>query len=103
MKNFSDAKMKTSGIIIHRGMSTTTNILGRVDSPGAERGSATEASGMQILIVEDNPKMVELLRQGLREHGYASDGFGTAAEGEEAAAQSAYDAIVLDRMLPDKD
>lgn len=58
---------------------------------------------MQILIVEDNIKMVELLRQGLAEHGYSADTFPRATEGEEAAFVKEYDVIVLDRMLPDKD
>lgn len=58
---------------------------------------------MQVMIVEDNPKMLELLRQGLAEHGYSADTFLRAEEGEEAAFVKQYDAIVLDRMLPDKD
>lgn len=58
---------------------------------------------MQVLIVEDNPKMLDVLKQGLAEHGYSADTFQNAAEGEEAAYVKQYDAIVLDRMLPDKD
>lgn len=58
---------------------------------------------MQILIVEDNEKMTQLLKQGFAEHGYAADAFTSAAGGEEAAYVKAYDVIVLDRMLPDKD
>jgi DNA-binding response OmpR family regulator len=61
------------------------------------------ADDMQVLIVEDNPKMLDLLRQGLAEHGYAADTFQNALQGEEAASINSYDAIVLDRMLPDKD
>lgn len=58
---------------------------------------------MQILIVEDNANMVELLRQGLGEHGYAADTFTSASEGEEAAFVKEYDVIVLDRMLGSRD
>ncbi len=58
---------------------------------------------MQVLIVEDNLKMTELLRRGLAEHGYSADIATTASEGEDAAYANTYDAIVLDRMLPDKD
>jgi DNA-binding response OmpR family regulator len=58
---------------------------------------------MQVLIVEDNPKMLDVLRQGLAEQGYSADTFQNAAEGEEAAFVKQYDAIVLDRMLPDRD
>jgi len=58
---------------------------------------------MQILIVEDDPKMADLLRQGLAENGYAADIHHTAADGEEAAFVKEYDVIVLDRKLPGKD
>ncbi len=54
---------------------------------------------MQILVIEDNANMLELLRQGLSEHGYAADTFATASEGAEAAFIKEYDIIVLDRML----
>jgi len=58
---------------------------------------------MQLLLIEDNPKMLEVLRQGLSENGYSTDAFGSAREGEESATVRQYDVIVLDRMLPDKD
>ena len=55
---------------------------------------------MRILVVEDEPKMAVLVRRGLERAGWAVD---VAPDGEEAlwrAAATAYDAIVLDRMLP---
>src|SRR6267378_2312482 len=58
---------------------------------------------MRILIVEDEPKLARLLARGLHEEGHAAD---TAATGEEAlwmAESAAYDAIVLDVMLPGLD
>jgi DNA-binding response OmpR family regulator len=58
---------------------------------------------MQVLLIEDNAKMLEILRQGLSENGYAADAFMSAQEGEESAYLKQYDVIVLDRMLPDKD
>lgn len=58
---------------------------------------------MQVLIVEDNARMTELLRRGLAEHGYSAEVAATASEGEDAAYANEYDAIVLDRMLPDTD
>lgn len=58
---------------------------------------------MQILVVEDNDKMSELIRQGLAENGYAADVYSNATEGEEAAFIKSYDVIVLDRKLPDRD
>jgi len=57
---------------------------------------------MRILLVEDQPDAAEVLRQGLREQGYAVD---VAADGEEAdfkASVNAYDLIILDVVLPRK-
>jgi DNA-binding response OmpR family regulator len=55
---------------------------------------------MRILIVEDEPRMLELLRKGLYEHGFtvmtASDG----QTGLEIATAHEFDAIVLDIGLP---
>ncbi|MGO8685293.1 MAG: response regulator transcription factor [Thermoleophilia bacterium] len=55
---------------------------------------------MRILVVEDEPKMAALLRRGLRANGHVAD---VATTGEDAvwtAQATAYDAIVLDVMLP---
>ena len=55
---------------------------------------------MQVLIVEDEPRMAELLHQALSEEGHqvvlARDG----REGFEIAQCSPFDVIVLDVMLP---
>src|SRR5262245_36251961 len=67
---------------------------------GSESGTATT---MRTLMIEDNPKMAAAIAQGLKEQGYAVDTFHTGFEGEEAAALSPYDVIVLDLMLPDRD
>ena len=55
---------------------------------------------MRLLVVEDEPDLLSVISQSLREDGYAVD---TASDGEEGLfkAQSAtYDAILLDLMLP---
>ena len=57
---------------------------------------------MRILLVEDQKDAAEILRQGLREQGFAVD---IARDGEEAdfkASVNCYDLIVLDLMLPRK-
>ena len=57
---------------------------------------------MRILLVEDHKDAAEMLRQGLREQGYAVD---LAADGNEADFKlfvNHYDLIVLDLMLPSK-
>jgi DNA-binding response OmpR family regulator len=58
---------------------------------------------MRILVIEDNPKMAAALRRGLVERGYAVDVCHSGFEGEETAASTDYDTIVLDVMLPDRD
>lgn len=58
---------------------------------------------MRILVVEDDRRLADVLRRGLSEEGYAVD---LCANGDDAllqAAMTAYDAIVLDLMLPGKD
>lgn len=58
---------------------------------------------MRLLVVEDNPKMAEFIRQGLGEQSYVVDVAQTGQEGQELAVLRNYDAIVLDIMLPDQD
>lgn len=58
---------------------------------------------MRLLVIEDNPKMAEFIRQGFAEQGYAVDVVATAREGEACAPGGDYDCIVLDVMLPDQD
>jgi two-component system, OmpR family, response regulator len=58
---------------------------------------------MRVLIVEDEPKMAELLARGLREEGHAADVAGTGEDALWMARAAAYDAIVLDVMLPGAD
>jgi two-component system, OmpR family, response regulator len=58
---------------------------------------------MRVLVVEDESKMAQLLKRGLVEEGHAAD---VAERGEDAlwmAGATAYDAIVLDVMLPGLD
>ncbi len=58
---------------------------------------------MRVLVAEDEAKLAALLKRGLIEEGYAVD---IAPDGEHAGwlvAENAYDAIILDVMLPDGD
>ncbi|MEO7197574.1 MAG: response regulator transcription factor [Solirubrobacterales bacterium] len=55
---------------------------------------------MRVLIVEDEVKMAGLIRRGLRKEGMSAD---VAIKGEDAlwmASATAYDAVILDVMLP---
>jgi two-component system OmpR family response regulator len=55
---------------------------------------------MRVLIVEDDAKLAELIQRGLRESGAAADIAGTGEDALWMAGATAYDAIVLDVMLP---
>src|ERR1700685_811007 len=58
---------------------------------------------VRVLVVEDEAKLANLLRRGLRREGMAVD---VASDGEAAltrATSTAYDVILLDVMLPGGD
>jgi len=57
---------------------------------------------LRILVMEDDPRMVELLRTGLWERGHAIVTATTAEEGQQLADEGGFDAIVLDIGLPDR-
>ena len=58
---------------------------------------------MRVLVVEDQPKMRALLCRGLQEGGFAVDSVGDGPAAVHQAMEGAYDAIVLDVMLPGMD
>jgi two-component system, OmpR family, response regulator len=58
---------------------------------------------MRILVVEDDPKMAELLRRGLAGQGHTVEVAMDGIKGLENAQSSPLDAIVLDVMLPGVD
>jgi len=55
---------------------------------------------MRILLVEDEPRAAQMLAKGLREQAYAVDVVGDGARAIYQAEITAYDAIILDVMLP---
>jgi two-component system, OmpR family, copper resistance phosphate regulon response regulator CusR len=55
---------------------------------------------MKILVVEDEPKLAEYLRNGLTAAGFVVDVAHDGVDGVHLAVEGSYDAIVLDRMLP---
>ena len=58
---------------------------------------------MKLLVVEDEAKTGEYLRQGLTEAGFVVDLAANGLDGHHLAMSEAYDLIVLDVMLPDVD
>jgi heavy metal response regulator len=58
---------------------------------------------MRILVIEDEKKVADFIKRGLKEEGYAVD---VASDGEDGlfqASEIAYDLILLDLMLPKLD
>lgn len=58
---------------------------------------------MRLLVIEDDPALQRTLAAALREEGYAVDVASDGADGLFKAQQNAYDAILLDVMLPNLD
>ena len=58
---------------------------------------------MRLLVIEDEARIVELLRSAFERAGFVVDGVGTATAGREALSFVTYDAIILDLGLPDGD
>lgn len=55
---------------------------------------------MRVLLVEDTPALARSLAQGLEEEGYSVDLATNGEDGLHLASEIAFDAIILDRMLP---
>ncbi|MFI5048199.1 MAG: response regulator transcription factor [Acidimicrobiia bacterium] len=55
---------------------------------------------MRVLVVEDEVKMAALVKRALEREGYAVDVAGNGQDGLWLGSENAYDAIVLDVMIP---
>ncbi len=58
---------------------------------------------MQLLIVEDDEATASYVQKGLSEAGHNSDIAAAGDRGLEMATQGSYDALIIDRMLPNLD
>lgn len=58
---------------------------------------------MRILVVEDEEEVASYLAKGLKEHGYAVDLAHDGKEGLYLALSEPFDAMIIDRMLPNVD
>lgn len=58
---------------------------------------------MRLLVVEDDPALRNVLVERLSREGYAVDGCADGIDGFDYAVSTAYDALVLDIMLPGMD
>jgi DNA-binding response OmpR family regulator len=68
------------------------------------RGATVEADDAvetaRVLIIEDEPGIVDFVRRGLEAEGFAVEAATDGIDGERLALHSRFDAIVLDLMLP---
>lgn len=55
---------------------------------------------MRLLIIEDEPDMLDTLSEAMRAEGYAVDGAADGEDGLHKAQDTEYDAIICDVMLP---
>ena len=58
---------------------------------------------MRILVVEDEKKIANFIKRGLKEEGYAVDISADGEEGHFLASTNDYDLLILDLMLPKMD
>ncbi|MBS7538100.1 response regulator transcription factor [Ancylobacter lacus] len=58
---------------------------------------------MRLLLIEDSPRLRELVGETIRDAGWRLDAVGSAAEAEAAMEGEEYDLILLDLGLPDGD
>jgi DNA-binding response OmpR family regulator len=58
---------------------------------------------MQILVIEDEPRILAFLARGLEAEGFRVDGAPNGREGLAKAIAGSYDAVVLDLLLPGLD
>jgi two-component system, OmpR family, response regulator len=64
---------------------------------------AVATAGGRILLIDDEPGILNFVSRGLQEEGYAVDVAANAEAGLKAALEQAYDLIILDLLLPDRD
>jgi DNA-binding response OmpR family regulator len=62
--------------------------------------SASERATHRILVLEDEPGIVDFVRRGLEAEGFRVEAALDGAEGERMALTDSFDAVVLDLMLP---
>lgn len=68
--------------------------------PELAEATADRALAPSILLVEDEPGIVDFLSRGLRAEGFKVEAAADGEEGERRALRESFDMIVLDLMLP---
>jgi len=85
------------------GESMETTVEPRADDgAGAGREGGHEPGSASVLVIEDEPGIVDFLRRGLEAEGFRVDAALDGVEGERLALSGRFDIVVLDLMLPGK-
>ena len=58
---------------------------------------------MKLLLIEDDTRLAGFICRGLKEHGHVVDHAASGRDGLFLAASGAFDAMIIDRMLPEMD
>ena len=69
-------------------------------APDAEDSDGQAAGASRVLVIEDEPGIVDFVRRGLEAQGFVVEAALDGIEGERLALKGSCDAIVLDLMLP---
>jgi two-component system OmpR family response regulator len=75
-------------------------LRGAAPSPAVKDASAEPVASARLLLIEDEPGIVDFVRRGLEAEGFAVEAALDGVEGERLALRGGFDAIVLDLMLP---
>jgi DNA-binding response OmpR family regulator len=84
------------------------HILGEMVELAASDGRAREdepdaLTQARVLVIEDEPGILDFVTRGLRAQGYEVAGAADGVAGERLALGESFDAVVLDLMLPGRD
>jgi DNA-binding response OmpR family regulator len=109
MAKVADAHSGSGGVMAHvdgavRQRTAEGTPPDRVEGRSGEAGEgANGAERARILLVEDEPGIVDFVRRGFEADGFAVEAATDGVEGERLALAGSFDAIVLDLMLPGRD
>jgi DNA-binding response OmpR family regulator len=73
---------------------------GAAPSFEAEDAAAEPVASARLLLIEDEPGIVDFVRRGLEAEGFVVEAASDGVKGERLALKGGFDAIVLDLMLP---
>jgi DNA-binding response OmpR family regulator len=77
--------------------------VGERGATGARDRARSTGSPARLLVIEDEPGIVDFVRRGLESEGFAVETALDGVEGERLALRGGIDAVVLDLMLPGRD